>query len=197
MFDSFCFWCHPTWYFHFRFISFPLIVSLFHFLPFGLGCLHIITQYQGSIIRLTFDGFNPAIKVKLIKKEWMSSMTATVQYQMRSLSLMTCALSFTGIKKSSMYNYSRKSYNDYKYSQLRRPTYLYALVQVKLAGNEVGHILDQAALVCIKYEPTFLGVIQRRGVEPKPNTDINHGYPASCSARACATWVDDVIWACS
>ena len=49
-----------------------------------------------------------------------------------------------------------------------------ALSQAELAGDEVRHILHQAALISIEHKPTFLSVTQRRRVESKPNTNVNH-----------------------
>ncbi len=57
---------------------------------------------------------------------------------------------------------------------IKRSTNLDALSQAKLAGNEVCHILHQAALISIEHKPTFLSVMQGRRVESKPNTNVNH-----------------------
>ena len=64
--------------------------------------------------------------------------------------------------------------------------YLDVLIQVKLPGNEEGHIFDEAALVSIEQEPTLLSILEGRRVEPQTNSDVHHpGLMRSASA----TWM--------
>ena len=52
--------------------------------------------------------------------------------------------------------------------------YLDVLIQVKLTGDEEGHIFNETALVDVKQKPTLFSILEGRRVESKANSNVHH-----------------------